>query len=448
MTEPSIVAPRTMPGVLELLPLEQVAFEKLIDTIRREFERFGYLPIATPTMELSEILLRKTGGETERQVYMAQSTGSAEQGEEPDLAMRFDLTVPLARYVAEHEHHLSFPFRRYQIQPVFRGERPQKGRYREFFQCDIDVIERNELSLRYDAEIPAVINAVFDALDFGEFVIRLNNRRLLSGLMQSLGIGDRALALRELDKLEKRGPEAVIASLKAAGIGADESKRLVELTGEGLKTGTEAQKILDKIEPNNEVLRQGIEEMKEVLELVGEFGVPEGRFGLDLAIARGLDYYTGTVYETSLVAHPEIGSICSGGRYDDLASQYTKSKLPGVGISIGLSRLFWQLQSAELLPAPQSTVEVLVGLIDDAGIEQALDIATQLRQAGLNTQSTLVPDRIGNQLKYADRNAIKVYVVAGEDERNRNEVLIRDLVAKSQKQVAREAAVREVRALI
>ena len=199
-----------MPGVLELLPLEQVAFDGLIHVIRREFERFGYLPIATPAMELTDVLLRKTGGETERQVYLVQSTGSAEQGEEPDLALRFDLTVPLARYVAEHEHQLSFPFRRYQIQPVYRGERPQKGRYREFFQCDIDVIGKEKLSLRYDAEVPAVINSVFAALGFGEFVIRLNNRRLLAGLLEKLEIEAGALTLRELDKLDKRGPDKVV----------------------------------------------------------------------------------------------------------------------------------------------------------------------------------------------------------------------------------------------
>ena len=220
-----------MPGVLELLPLEQVAFDGMIDVIRHEFERFGYLPIATPTMELTEVLLRKSGGETERQVYLVQSTGSAQQGGEPDLAMRFDLTVPLARYVAEHEHKLSFPFRRYQIQPVYRGERPQKGRFREFFQCDIDVVGRKELSLRYDAEIPAVINAVFAALEFGEFVIKMNNRRLLAGLLDHFGIQARTEALRELDKLEKRGPAAVTASLTKVGARPDAAEELVSLVG-------------------------------------------------------------------------------------------------------------------------------------------------------------------------------------------------------------------------
>lgn len=434
-----------MPGVMELLPLEQVAFDRMIDIIRRAFERYGYLPIATPTMEPSDVLLRKTGGETERQVYLVQSTGAAEQGEVPDLAMRFDLTVPLARYVAEHEHNLGFPFRRFQIQPVYRGERPQRGRFREFWQCDIDVIGRDELSLRYDAEVPAVINAVFAALDFGEFVIKLNNRRLLSGLMDELGIGPRLIALRELDKLDKRDPETVVASMIEAGVSPSSAEHLVDLAGTGVRTGTAAIDLLDEIAGDNELLARGITEMREVLTLVAEFGVPEHRYGLDLSIARGLDYYTGTVYETTLSSHPELGSICSGGRYDDLASQYTKSKLPGVGISIGLSRLFWQLREANLIATGTSTVEVLVGLLDDAGLSEALRIAAELREAGLNAESALVPDRIGNQLKYANRSGVSLYVVAGPDEREQGKVLVRDLRAQTQTAVEREHLVTTVR---
>ena len=436
-----------MPGVLELLPLEQVAFDGMVAMIRREFERFGYLPIATPTMELTEVLLGKTGGDTERQIYLVQSSGAADAGEDPDLALRFDLTVPLARYVAEHEHRLSFPFRRYQIQPVFRGERPQKGRYREFLQCDIDVIDRGELSVRYDAEIPAVINAVFDALGFGEFVIRINNRRLLTGLLRSLGIGAQVEALRELDKLDKRGDEAVVASLISSGVSTGSARALVEMVGGGVRTGDAAMSLLDEFRLDNDLLRQGVAETKEVLGLVGEWGVPASRFGLDLAIARGLDYYTGTVYETTLMSHPELGSICSGGRYDDLAGQYTKSKLPGVGISIGFSRLFWQLESAQLLPSAHNSVAVLVGLLDDDGLEESLRIAAELRRAGVNTQSTVVADKIGSQLKYADRNAIDLYVVAGPVERERNEVLLRNLRTKSQETVPRPHLVAAVKAV-
>jgi len=435
-----------MSGVMELLPLEQVAFEGMIDVIRREFERFGYLPIATPAMELTEVLLRKTGGETERQVYLVQSTGSADQGDDPDLALRFDLTVPLARYVAEHEHQLSFPFRRHQIQPVYRGERPQRGRYREFYQCDIDVIDRNELSLRFDAEIPAVINSVFAALDFGEFVIRLNSRRLLAGLMEKLEIEPHVAALRELDRLDRQGPENVIASLSKIGVTNDAAQRFLELAATGLRTGSDAFTLLDEIGGDNDLLKQGVDEMRAVLTLVREWGVSEHRFGLDLSIARGLDYYTGTVYETTLVAHPELGSICSGGRYDDLAGQYTKSRLPGVGISIGLSRLFWQLQNADLLPAAKSTVEVLVGLLDDAGLPEALRIAAELRDAGVNTESVLVPDRIGNQLKFAAKNGIDLYVVAGENERQRGEVLVRNLRTQTQASADRKDVVAAVQA--
>ena len=373
----------------------------------------------TPAIELTEVLLRKTSGETRRQVYLVQSTGSAEQGADPELALRFDLTVPLPRYVAEHEHQLSFPFRRFQIQQVYRGERPQKGRYREFFQCDIDVVDRNELSLRFDAEIPAVINSVFQALGFGEFVIRLNNRKLLAGLIEVLKIEPQAEALRELDKLEKRGAKKVVESLISAGVNDHSAQRLVELTGTGVKQGSEAEVLLAELEGDNELLAKGVSEMRAVLEMVGEWGVPKDRYGLDLSIARGLDYYTGTVYETTLVAHPEIGSICSGGRYDDLAGQYTKSKLPGVGISIGLTRLFWQLQNANLLQTPKSTVKVLVGLIDEEGLAEALKIAADLRTAGINTQSMFVAEVMGHQLGYADRNEIDVYVVAGPYERTR-----------------------------
>ncbi len=398
----------------------------------------------TPAIELTEVLLRKTSGETERQVYLVQSTGSAEQGEDPELALRFDLTVPLARYVAEHEHQLSFPFRRFQIQQVYRGERPQKGRYREFFQCDIDVVDRNELSLRFDAEIPAVINSVFQALGFGEFVIRLNNRKLLAGLIEVLKIEPQAEALRELDKLEKRGAKKVVESLISAGVNDHSAQRLVELTGTGVKQGSEAEVLLAELEGDNALLAKGVSEMRAVLEMVGEWGVPIDRYGLDLSIARGLDYYTGTVYETTLVAHPEIGSICSGGRYDDLAGQYTKSRLPGVGISIGLSRLFWQLQQAGLVATDKSTIDVLVGLLDEAGLSEALGMAADLRAAGFNVESVLEPDRIGNQLKYASRSGINYYVVAGEEERGRRQVLVRDLGSETQQVVDRHDLVATV----
>lgn len=427
-----------MPGVMELLPMDQAAFQEMLDVIRRGFESYGFLPIATPTMELAELLLHKTGGETERQVYLAQSSGAADQGEEPELALRFDLTVPLARYVAEHRNELTFPFRRYQMQPVFRGERPQQGRFREFYQCDIDVVGQDSLSLRYDAEIPAVINTVFANLGIGEFTVGISNRRLLAGLMTSLGLESDDAMMRELDKLSRRGPNEVVASLRQRGASETSAQRLVELAGRGVVTGEGASALLAELETTSGAgLAQGIGEVREVLSLLAQLGVPSHRFGLDLGIARGLDYYTGTVYETTLVAHPELGSICSGGRYDDLAGHYTDRKLPGVGISIGLSRLFWQLRTAGILPAPKSPVTALVALLDDEGLDAALQIAADLRTSGINTESSLEPRKLAQQLKYADRSGIEVVVVAGPEERAKGEVLVRDLSRQSQEFVAR-----------
>ena len=423
-----------MPGVLELLPLDQTAFQRMLDVIRKGFESYGFLPVATPTMELAELLLRKSGGESDRQVYLAQSSGAAEQGDEPELALRFDLTVPLARYVAEHRNELTFPFRRYQMQPVFRGERPQQGRFREFYQCDIDVVAEDSLSLRYDAEIPAVINTVFGNLEIGEFTIGISNRRLLAGLMVGLGIEPSEPMMRELDKLSRRGPEEVVTSLQKQGAPAAGAQRLVELAGHGVVTGDGALALLEELGAGHS--QQGIAEVREVLVLLAQMGVPAHRFGLDLGIARGLEYYTGTVYETTLVAHPELGSICSGGRYDDLAGHYTSSKLPGVGISIGLSRLFWQLRAADILPTPKSPVTALVALIDDEGLGAALEIAGELRRGGINTESSLEARRLGQQLKYADRNGIEIVVLAGPDERAKGEVLVRNLSRQSQEFVA------------
>lgn len=430
-----------MPGVLELLPLEQVAFEQMVGTIRAGFEKFGFLPISTPTIELSEVLLTKTGGETERQVYVVQSTGAAVRGREPDLALRFDLTVPLARYVAEHQAQLSFPFRRYQIQPVFRGESPQLGRFREFLQCDIDTVGRDSLSLRYDAEMPAVINTIFTELEVGDFVIRINNRRLLKGMITELGIpaDHHALVLRELDKLERKGAGAVIDSMQSGGVEATAAERLIELAGVGLVSGSKTADFLASIEGSDPLLIQGRHELSEVVELVAAQGVAPDRYGVDLSIARGLDYYTGTVYETTLTEHPGLGSICSGGRYDDLASFYTESSLPGVGISIGLTRLFWQLQALGVIDATSSPVQALVGLIDDEGVADALNLASRLRAGGINTEAVLEPSKIGRQLKYADRGGIRFLILAGPEERSRGLVMVRDLKEKTQEEVSASA---------
>jgi histidyl-tRNA synthetase len=428
---------------MELLPREQIAFQRMLDTIRQSFERFGFLPVETPVMELSEVLLTKSGGETERQVYFVQSTGALEkQGDGmPELALRFDLTVPLARYVAEHEHDLVFPFRRYQMQRVYRGERAQRGRFREFYQCDIDVIGKDTLSVRHDAEIPAVIAAVFDALAIGDFTIQLNHRKLLRGYFEGLGIGDgerQNAVLRELDKLDKRGEPAVRTTLAGEGFDLDEAvvQRLMAFSRVRSRGHDDALAQLDALGSGPALFEQGRDELRDVLQRLRAMGVPESRYAINLSIARGLDYYTGIVYETTLDAHPQIGSICSGGRYDDLASHYSKSKLPGVGISIGLTRLFFQLREAGLIATADSSVDVLVTLLDEPGLDQALALSQQLRAAGFNVETQLEPRKLAKQLQYADRAGIRFVVIRGEDEAARDVVAVKDLRRGEQFEVA------------
>ncbi|KRG74283.1 histidyl-tRNA synthase [Stenotrophomonas ginsengisoli] len=448
-----MIKPRTPAGVMELLPREQIAFQRMLDVIRRNYERFGFLPVETPVFELSDVLLTKSGGETERQVYFVQSTGAlanaAEAGDKstPEMALRFDLTVPLARYVAEHEHDLSFPFRRYQMQRVYRGERAQRGRFREFYQCDIDVIGKDNLSIRYDAEVLAVINAVFTELRIGDFSVQLNNRKLLRGFFESQGVADGALqlaVLREVDKIDKRGPDYVRDTLMGEGFNlpADRVAKILEFIGVRSTGHADALAQLDALLASadaTDMLRTGVAELREVIELVRGLGVPETAYCLNFSIARGLDYYTGTVYETQLTKHPEIGSICSGGRYEDLASHYTKSKLPGVGISIGLTRLFWQLREAGLIDGiAASSVQAMVALMDEAAMPQSLDIARRLRAGGINTEVQMEPKKIGKQFQYAAKAGIRFVVLAGEDEINRGVVAVKDLVREQQFEVARE----------
>jgi len=441
-----LIKPRTPPGVMELLPREQIAFQRMLDTIRRNYERFGFLPVETPVFELSETLLTKSGGETERQVYFVQSTGAlAKEGEGlPELALRFDLTVPLARYVAEHEHELTFPFRRYQIQRVYRGERAQRGRFREFYQCDIDVIGKDALSVRFDAEILAVIHAVFSDLGIGDFTIQLNNRKLMRGFFEAQGVTDgeqQALVLREVDKLDKRGADYVRETLTGEGFGmsAGGVDRILDFVAMRSSSHADALAKLDALGQGSEIFNQGIAELREVLELVKALGVPEAAYCLNFSIARGLDYYTGTVYETQLDGYPQIGSICSGGRYEDLASHYTKSKLPGVGISIGLTRLFWQLREAGLIAGTdESSVQAMVALMDEGELAESLDIARRLRAAGINTEVQMEGRKLAKQFQYASRAGIRFVVLAGEDERARGAVTVKDLLREQQFEVKRE----------
>ena len=427
---------------MELLPRDQIAFQRMLDTIRHTFEQFGFLPVETPVMELSEVLLTKSGGETERQVYFVQSTGALEKGGEglPELALRFDLTVPLARYVAEHEHELAFPFRRYQMQRVYRGERAQRGRFREFYQCDIDVIGKDALSPRFDAEIPAVIAAVFERLAIGDFTIQLNHRKLLRGWFEGLGIeGERQmLVLRELDKLDKRGEDAVRATLAGEGfeLASDVVEKLMAFSKVRSQGHDDALTKLDALGSGTPLFEEGRAELRAILLQLKALGVDESRYAINLSIARGLDYYTGIVYETTLDAYPQIGSICSGGRYDNLASHYSKSKLPGVGISIGLTRLFYQLREAGLVGTADSSVDVLVALLDDAGLDAALAMSQRLRAAGLNVETQLEPRKLAKQMQYADKAGIRFVAMRGEDEAARGVVAVKDLRRGQQFEVA------------
>lgn len=428
-----MIKPRTASGTLELLPREQVVFQRMLDIVRDTYASFGFMPLETPVFELSEVLLTKTGGETERQVYFVQSTGALEKNEPglPELALRFDLTVPLARYVAEHEHDLAFPFRRYQIQRVYRGERAQKGRFREFYQCDIDVIGKDSLSTRYDAEIPAVINAVFERMKIGEFTIQFNHRKLLRGFFETLGIEGTTQdeVLRELDKLDKRGEAAVRETLigESFALSTETAERLLAFSRVRSTSHADALSKLADLGEGTPMFNEGRDALRDTLEQLKALGVPENRYALNLSIARGLDYYTGIVYETTLDSHPGIGSICSGGRYDNLASSYTKSKLPGVGISIGLSRLYWQLREAGIIEAGASSVDVLVALMDDEGLPEALALSQRLRTAGLNVETQLEPRKIAKQFQYADKIGIPWVVLRGEGERADGSVTLKDM---------------------
>lgn len=427
----ALTTARTMSGVMELLPLDQIAFQNMLDTIRGNFERFGFLAIETPVMEYTDVLLTKTGGETERQVYFVQSTDNIKQGKKADLALRFDLTVPLARYVAEHERELNFPFRRYQIQRVYRGESAQRGRFREFYQCDIDVIGKDALSIRYDAELPTVIYSVFRDLNIGPFTIQINNRKLIRGFFEGLNIIDaeqQTLILREVDKLDKRGSDYVREALiRVFGLSSEVVHRILEFVQIRSENHNDAMAKLDALGQGTETFNQGVKEMRQVLNLIRAFCVPESYYALNLSIARGLDYYTGTVYETVLNDHPQIGSICSGGRYENLAAKYTKSHLPGVGISIGATRLFYQLREAKLLGAAQSGVKVLITQMDEAHLPTYLELATQLRNAGINTEVVMETSKLGKQFKYADRAKIRFVLVLGEDELAKKVVTVKDL---------------------
>jgi histidyl-tRNA synthetase len=422
----------------EYLPAEQLQFNHLVDIIRRTFESFGFLPIETPSAERREILTSKGG--VEKEIYALTRLAQAEDDDAATKgALRFDLTVPLARYVAMRERELAFPFRRYQIQRVWRGETPQanKGRFREFYQCDIDIIGREKLSYLAEAEIPSVIYSVFREMAIGEFRIRINNRKVLRGLLRSFDVADANApgVLRLLDKTEKEASGSILKGLHAEGLSTKAAESLYTLIATRRGTG-ETFDALKKVE-GNDALRTGLDEAQKIMAVMKAFGVPERACTFDLGVVRGLDYYTGTIYETTLVDAPELGSICSGGRYDDLASYFTDTRLPGVGISIGLTRLFSKLREANLLsPLARTPAEVLVTTMDPNYLDRYLGLAATLRAAGINTEVYLEAAKLGNQLTYADRKGFRVALIAGENEFAKGTVQVKNLAAKSARDVA------------
>lgn len=425
--------PEPISGFPEFLPAEQIAFNRVIDTIRRNYELTGAVPIETPAVERTSTLLAKGGNEKE--IYGLRRL-NADDSEAKDLALHFDLTVPLARYVAQHQGKLIFPFRRYQIQPVWRGERAQSGRYRQFYQCDIDVIGENELSLLNDAEMPYVIYQIFRELNIGKFLIRINNRKVLKGFLASFGLDEKIIkrAIHIIDSIEKVDEKKTKEDLIGLGVSAIQSNELLDfftMTG----STDEILSFLNK-KPINETYQEGVQELKQVVDAIRNLGIPDEYFTVDLKIARGLDYYTGTVYETKLINHPEIGSICSGGRYDELTGLFTEKKYPGVGISIGLTRLLPLLLDAGVIPVPPPTVApVLVTVLQPEHINKYLNIAATLRASGINTEIFLENKKLNAQMKYANKKGFKLVIVAGDDEFNRSIVMVKNMQTGEQLEV-------------
>ena len=417
------IKPRTLSGFMELLPDEQKKMQRLMDAIEESYSLYGYTPLDTPILESSEILLAKGGGETEKQIYRFTKGDT-------DLAMRFDLTVPLAKYVALHYNELTFPFRRYQIGKVYRGERAQRGRFREFYQADIDMIGDGKLDIMNEAEIPAIIYRTFHTLGLEHFRIRVNNRKVLNGFFALLGLTEKSGdVMRTIDKLDKIGADKVGEILRDDF--AVEADKVQEILSFIACPGSSADKLafLEKYRGQNEVFDTGLDELGTVVRYVSFFGVPEENFEVDLTIARGLDYYTGTVYETVLTDHPEIGSVCSGGRYDNLAEYYTDRQLPGVGISIGVTRLFYVLQeqkmlSDEILSAPADAVVIPMS---ETVLDAAVSAATVLRMSGVKTQVYFENKKWKQKIGYADKSGIPYAIILGEDEAAKGVVGVKNM---------------------
>ena len=435
------IKPRTLSGFMELLPQKQEQMERVMQTLRETYALYGFYPLDTPVLEASEVLLAKGGGETETQIYRFQKGDT-------DLAMRFDLTVPLAKYVALNYGQLTFPFRRYQIGKVYRGERAQRGRFREFYQADIDIIGDGKLDIINEAEIPSIIYKTFSKLGLKRFKIRINNRKVLNGFFASLGLTERAGdVMRTIDKLEKIGADKVreilVEDCGASAAQADEILKFITI--EGGTAGILA--ALEGYKGKNETLDLGIEELTTVATYMEAFGVPADHFEIDLTIARGLDYYTGTVYETTMLDHPEIGSICSGGRYDNLAEYYTDKQLPGVGISIGLTRLFFVLEDKDYLNEnpPASPADVMIlPMTDDVG--PAIELATRLRDNGVRVQLHCEKKKFKAKITYADKLHVPYVIFMGEDEVKNGVVALKELATGEQTSTGFDEALARIRA--
>ncbi len=414
------VEPRTLSGFMELMPQDQILFNKIKKTIEEVYASYGFYPLDTPVIESASVLLAKAGGETEKQIYRFNKG-------ENDLALRFDLTVPLAKYVASRFSELSFPFKRYQIGKVYRGERPQKGRFREFYQCDIDVIGNESLSILYDAEIPSIIYDLFKKLDFGPFVIRLNNRKILTGFFESLNQSDKITdILRIIDKLEKIGIDKVEEELLDLNIDQDSVKKILNFISIDGNTFEKIEKLRD-LNVENDSFKTGVDELEFVVNNLKALDIDSDYYTVDLTIARGLDYYTGTVYETQLKEYPNIGSVCSGGRYDDLASYYTDKKLPGVGISIGLTRLFYQLKEAKVINEDNNSVSDLVVLPMTDNLEYIYKFTNELRKNNIKIDICYLEKGFKHLMKYANKQNAPFVLIVGDNEIEKGVAILKNM---------------------
>ena len=428
---------KTLPGFMELLPKDQILFNQMKETIQKTYEKFGFLPLDTPVIESTEVLLAKAGGETEKQLY------SFKKGDS-ELTLRFDLTVPLAKYVALYSNELSFPFRRYQIGKVYRGERAQKGRYREFYQCDIDVIGDGAVNIINDAEIPSIMYEVFKNLGLDNFTIRMNNRKILNGLFEDVNAKEISVdVMRIIDKIEKIGEEKVRAELRELQMPEQSIEKIMQFIGIQGTTDEKLQK-LENLNIENDTYKEGLYELKEVIKYIRLFNVPEEYFTVDVSIARGLDYYTGTVYETFLNDYKSIGSICSGGRYSNLSEYYTDKKMPGVGMSIGLTRLFYVLNEIGLIKTEKKSISdvLILSMVDD--LKPAIETANKLRGARVNCEIYFDNKKIKTKFKYADKLQIPYVIVIGEDEIKAEEVTLKNMQTGKQERMKLEKVIEKL----